>query len=175
MIPVVGLAQGGKSQKRQIKKTSGLGGGEQLGGNQGGQGVFLGAEALEQHGLFLCAEAVPYVDHLQGSVEHGGVWGVGHEGVSGSIQAVWKALKAALSTRSGTASVLAFAVDWFGFFGLRLLVAGLLRCWLLSFVQAWEGEIRYLVHRRRSSQGLFFSIAGDSALSKSLGRIQHCK
>jgi hypothetical protein len=72
------------------------------------------------------------------------------------IQAVWKALKAALSTRSGTASVLAFAVDWFGFFGLRLLWAGLLRCWLLSFVQAWEGEIRYLVHRRRSSQGLFF-------------------
>ena len=72
------------------------------------------------------------------------------------IQAVWKALEAALSTRSGTASVLAFAVDWFCFFGLRLLVAGLLRCWLLSFVQAWEGEIRYLVHRRRSSQGLFF-------------------
>ena len=72
------------------------------------------------------------------------------------IQAVWKALKAALSTRSGTASVLAFAVDWFCFFGLRLLVAGLLRCWLLSWVQAWEGEIRYLVHRRRSSQGLFF-------------------
>jgi len=23
-------------------------------------------------------------------------------------------------------------------------------------VQAWEGEIRYLVHRRRSSQSLFF-------------------
>ena len=72
------------------------------------------------------------------------------------IQAVWKALEGALSTRSGTASVLAFAVDWFCFFGLRLLVAGLLRCWLLSWVQAWEGEIRYLVHRRRSSQGLFF-------------------
>jgi hypothetical protein len=72
------------------------------------------------------------------------------------IQAVWKALKGALSTRSGTASVLAFAVDWWCFFGLRLLVAGLLRCWLLSRVQAWEGEIRYLVHRRRSSQSLFF-------------------
>ncbi|MBJ2285059.1 MULTISPECIES: hypothetical protein [Pseudomonas] len=72
------------------------------------------------------------------------------------IQAVWKALEGALSTRSGTASVLAFAVDWFCFFGLRLLIAGLLRCWLLSWVQAWEGEIRYLVHRRRSSQGLFF-------------------
>ena len=69
---------------------------------------------------------------------------------------MWKALKGALSTRSGTASVLAFALDWFCFFGLRLLVAGLLRCWLLSWVQAWEGEIRYLVHRRRSSQGLFF-------------------
>ena len=69
---------------------------------------------------------------------------------------MWKALKAALSTRSGTASVLAFAVDWFCFFGLRLVVAGLLRCWLLCWVQAWEGEIRYLVHRRRSSQGLFF-------------------
>ena len=39
---------------------------------------------------------------------------------------------------------------------LRLFVAGLLRCWLLCRVQAWEGEIRYLVHRRRSSQGLFF-------------------
>ncbi|WP_043049054.1 hypothetical protein [Pseudomonas synxantha] len=72
------------------------------------------------------------------------------------IQAVWKALNGALSTRSGTASVLAFAVDWFCFFGLRLFLAGLLRCWLLSWVQAWEGEIRYLVHRRRSSQGLFF-------------------
>ena len=72
------------------------------------------------------------------------------------IQAVWKALKGALSTRSGTASVSAFALDWFCFFGLRLLVAGLLRCWLLSWVQAWEGEIRYLVHRGRSSQGLFF-------------------
>ena len=72
------------------------------------------------------------------------------------IQAVWKALEGALSTRSGTASVLAFAVDWFCFFGLKLLIAGLLRCWLLSWVQAWEGEIRYLVHRRRSSQGLFF-------------------
>ncbi|WP_248752613.1 hypothetical protein [Pseudomonas sp. MWU15-20650] len=72
------------------------------------------------------------------------------------IQAVWKALEVALSTRSGTASVLAFDVDWFCFFGLRLLVAGLLRCWLLSWVQAWEGEIRYLVHRRRSSQSLFF-------------------
>ena len=72
------------------------------------------------------------------------------------IQAVWKALKGALSTRSGTASVSAFALDWFCFFGLRLLIAGLLRCWLLSWVQAWEGEIRYLVHRRRSSQGLFF-------------------
>ena len=72
------------------------------------------------------------------------------------IQAVWKALKGALSTRSGTASVSAFALDWFCFFGLRLLVAGLLRCWLLSWVQAWEGEIRYLVHRGHSSQGLFF-------------------
>jgi len=72
---------------------------------------------------------------------------------SGSVES---AQNAALSTRSGTASVLAFAVDWFGFFGLRLLGAGLLRCWLLSFVQAWEGEIRDLVHRRRSSQGLFF-------------------
>ncbi|WP_156682176.1 MULTISPECIES: hypothetical protein [unclassified Pseudomonas] len=73
------------------------------------------------------------------------------------IQAVWKALNIALSTRSGTASVLAFAVDWFGFFfGLRLFIAGLLRCWLLCRVQAWEGEIRYLVHRGRSSQGLFF-------------------
>jgi hypothetical protein len=62
------------------------------------------------------------------------------------IQAVWKALNTALSTRSGTASVLAFAVDWFCFFGLRLFVTGLLRCWLLGWVQAWEGEIRYLVH-----------------------------
>jgi hypothetical protein len=69
---------------------------------------------------------------------------------------VWKALEGALSTRSGTASVLAFAVDWFCFFGLRLFIAGLLRCWLLCWVQAWEGEIRYLVHRRRSSQDLFY-------------------
>jgi hypothetical protein len=74
------------------------------------------------------------------------------------IQAVWKAFKGTLSTRSGTASVLAFAVDWFCLFGLRLLIAGLLRCWLLCRVQAWEGEIRYLVHRRRSSQGLFFQL-----------------
>ena len=47
--------------------------------------------------------------------------------VSRMVQAVWKALGVALSTRSGTASVLAFAVDWFCFFGLRLFVAGLLR------------------------------------------------
>ncbi|WP_162530287.1 hypothetical protein [Pseudomonas sp. R76] len=73
------------------------------------------------------------------------------------IQAVWKALNGALSTRSGTASVLAFAVDWLCFFGLRLFATGLLRCWLLSWVQAWEGEIRYLVHRRRSSQDLFIN------------------
>ncbi|MGH8450349.1 hypothetical protein [Pseudomonas sp.] len=72
------------------------------------------------------------------------------------IQAVWKALNVALSTRSGTASALAFDVDWFCFFGLRLFVAGLLRCWLLGWVQAWEGEIRDLVHVGRSSQGLFF-------------------
>ncbi|MFL1494566.1 hypothetical protein ACMSI6_03930 [Pseudomonas antarctica] len=72
------------------------------------------------------------------------------------IQAVWKALNGTLSTRSGTASVLAFAVDWFCFFGVRLFVTGLLGCWLLSWVQAWEGEIRYLVHCRRSSQGLFY-------------------
>ncbi len=61
----------------------------------------------------------------------------------------------ALSTRSGTASVLAFAGHWLCLFGFRLLLAGLLRGWLLSFVQAWEGEIRYLVHRRRSLQSLF--------------------
>jgi len=54
-------------------------------------------------------------------------------------------------------SVLAFAVDRFCLLRrLRLFAAGLLRGWLLSFVQAWEGEIRYFVHRRRSSQGLFF-------------------
>ena len=93
MIPVVGRVQGGKSQKRQIKKTSGLGGGEQLGGDQGGQGVFLGAEALEQKGLFVRAEAVPYVDHLQGSVEYGGVWGVGHGGYPGLFRQCGKRSK----------------------------------------------------------------------------------
>jgi len=56
----------------------------------------------------------------------------------------------------GTASVLAFAVDWFCLYWLGLFAGGLLRGWLLSFVQAWEGEIRYFVHRRRSSQDLFF-------------------
>jgi hypothetical protein len=47
------------------------------------------------------------------------------------------------------------------FFGLGLSGAGLLRGCLLSLVQAWEGEIRYFVHRRRSSQGLFFKSLVD--------------
>jgi hypothetical protein len=53
-------------------------------------------------------------------------------------------------------SVFALAVDRFCLFGLGLGGTGLLRGWLLSFVQAWEGEIRDFVHRRRSSQDLFY-------------------
>jgi hypothetical protein len=53
-------------------------------------------------------------------------------------------------------SVCAFAVDRFCLCWLGLAGTGLLRGWLLSFAQAWEGEIRDFVHRRRSSQDLFY-------------------
>ena len=93
MIPVVCFAQGAKTQKPRIKKTSGARRGQQLGGDQGGQRVFLGAETLEQYGLFLRAEAVPHLDHLQGCVEYSGVRvvgeGIGHGGASihsGSVE-----------------------------------------------------------------------------------------
>jgi hypothetical protein len=71
-----------------------------------------------------------------------------------------------------------FAVGLEAFCGLvvyRLLGSGLWRVFLLSLVQAWEGEVGYLMHRRRSSQGLFFKSLGRSALLKSLGRIQQGK
>ncbi|CAI8918976.1 hypothetical protein EMIT0P44_410013 [Pseudomonas sp. IT-P44] len=67
----------------------------------------------------------------------------------------------ALSTRSGIAGVSVFAVGlaaFSGFFRLGLLGAGLLRGCLLSFVQAWEGEIRDLVHVSRSSQSLLIDL-----------------
>ncbi|CAI8720904.1 hypothetical protein EMIT0P253_130034 [Pseudomonas sp. IT-P253] len=57
----------------------------------------------------------------------------------------------ALSTRSGIAGISVFAVSLAtvsGFFRPGLLGAGLVRGCLLSFVQAWEGEIRDLVHVR---------------------------
>ena len=72
-----------------------LGGRQHLGRHQRGQGVFLGAKTLEQQRLFVGTETVPDVDHLQGSVEYGGVGGIG-EGIGHNgdlvIQAVWKAL-----------------------------------------------------------------------------------
>jgi hypothetical protein len=68
----------------------------------------------------------------------------------------------ALSTRSGIAGVSVFAVGLAAFSGfffwLGLLGAGLLRGCLLSFVQAWEGEIRNLVHVSRSSQSLLIDL-----------------
>jgi hypothetical protein len=67
----------------------------------------------------------------------------------------------ALSTRSGIAGVSVFAVSLAtvsGFFWHGLLSAGLLRGCLLSFVQAWEGEIRNLVHGSRSSQSLLIDL-----------------
>src|SRR5471030_1863171 len=67
----------------------------------------------------------------------------------------------ALSTRSGIAGVSVFAVSLAtvsGFFRHRLLGTGLLRGCLLSFVQAWEGEIRNLVHVSRSSQSLVIDL-----------------
>jgi hypothetical protein len=67
----------------------------------------------------------------------------------------------ALSTRSGIAGVSVFAVSlaaFSGFLRLGLLGPGLLRGCLLSFVQAWEGEIRDLVHVSRSSQSLLIDL-----------------
>jgi hypothetical protein len=67
----------------------------------------------------------------------------------------------ALSTRSGIAGVSVVAVGlaaFSGVFRFGLLGAGLLRGCLLSFVQAWEGEIRDLVHGSRSSQSLLIDL-----------------
>jgi hypothetical protein len=67
----------------------------------------------------------------------------------------------ALYTRSGIAGVSVFSVGLAAFrrfFRLGLLGAGLLRGCLLSFVQAWEGEIRDLVHVSRSSQSLLIDL-----------------
>ncbi|RON41554.1 hypothetical protein BK664_03125 [Pseudomonas brassicacearum] len=82
----------------------------------------------------------------------------------------------ALSTRSGIAGESVFAVGlaaFSGFFWLGLLGTGLVRGRLLSFVQAWEGEIRDLVHIALLAKSVDRS--GRSALLKSLGRIQQKK
>ncbi|CAI8844902.1 hypothetical protein EMIT0196MI5_250040 [Pseudomonas sp. IT-196MI5] len=63
---------------------------------------------------------------------------------------MWKAHVSAFHTVC-TAGVSVFSVSLAavsGFFRLGLLGSGLLRGRLLRFVQAWEGEIRNLVHGR---------------------------
>ncbi len=51
-----------------------------------------------------------------------------------AFHTVWYGVQSWLSLSTGFASLAS-----------GCFVAGLLRCWLLSLVQAWEGEIRYLV------------------------------
>jgi hypothetical protein len=82
----------------------------------------------------------------------------------------------ALSTQSGGAGESVFAVGRAAFSGLLLLgwlgvglPTGLPRGCLLRFVQAWEGEIRDLVHIALLAKSVDRS--GRSALLKSLGRI----
>ena len=135
-------------------------------GDQGGQRIFFAAEAGQQCGLFFSRQTTPDLDHfLGGADQNAGLQCfikrrsdvVGH-GAGLTVQAVWKAHVSAFHTVC-TAGVSVFAFSLAaasGFFRLGLLGAGLLRGRLLRFVQAWEGEIRYLVHRGRSSQGLFF-------------------
>ncbi|MEF9673755.1 hypothetical protein QNM99_22620 [Pseudomonas sp. PCH446] len=73
--------------------------------------------------------------------------------------------------RSSKRSVFAVGLEAVcGLVVYRLLGSGLWRVFLLSLVQAWEGEVGYLMHRRRSSQGLFFKSLGRSALLKKPGQ-----
>jgi hypothetical protein len=87
----------------------------------------------------------------------------------------------ALSTRSDIAGVSVFAVSLatvsgfyrLGLLGTGLLRPGLMRGRLLSFVQAWEGEIRDFVHFALLAKSVDRSVR--SALLQSLSRIQQEK
>jgi hypothetical protein len=173
MIPMVGPMQGAKTKNYLAdakvaavicfrREISGLGGSQHLRGDQSGKRVFLGAEALQQCSLFFRSETIPDLDHLFSSADQSAGLGfaeiVGHGSGLYRSGCVESATFSAFHTVWVAHSVFVVSLAAFNcFFGLGLLGAGLLRGCLLSLVQAWEGEIRYLVHRRRSSQGLFLN------------------
>jgi hypothetical protein len=80
---------------------SGFGGGDQVRGDQGGEGIFFAAEMGQQGGLFFRGEAIPDLDHLLGGADQDAGLGVGkfvgHGGGLG-VQAVWKAHVSAFHT-----------------------------------------------------------------------------
>ncbi|CAI8996994.1 hypothetical protein EMIT0194MI4_80180 [Pseudomonas sp. IT-194MI4] len=145
------------------RDESGFCGGDQLRRDQGGQGIFFAAEAGQQGGLFLGGKAIPDVDHLLGGADQDAGLGFSEiiaHGAGSRFRQCGKRMLA-LSTRSGIAGVSVFSVGLAAFrcfFRLGLLGTGLLRGCLLSFVQAWEGEIRDLVHVSRSSLSLLIDL-----------------